>query len=69
MVWLNAVYHRRLFLQPCASVLHEVVQRVDCVQARTHMYPSSVGGFHAHPEPTSSLLQVHGFPTLTDGMP
>ena len=66
MVRLHAVYHRQLFLQPCASVLHEVVQRVDCVQARTRMYPSFVGGFHAHPEPTSSLLQGRGLPTLTD---
>ena len=68
MVRLHAVYHRRLFLQPCASVLHEVVQRVDCDQARTHKYPSLVGGFHAQPEPTSSLLQVHSLPTLIDGM-
>ena len=37
------------------AVLSEVEQRfVDCVQAQTHMYPSSVGGFHPHPEPNSS---------------
>ena len=28
MVRLHAVYHRWLFLQPCASALHEVVQRL-----------------------------------------
>jgi hypothetical protein len=27
------------------------------------------GGVYAHPEPTSSLLQVRGLPSLTDGMP
>jgi len=30
------------------------------------MHPSLVGGFHPNPEPTSSLFQVRGLPTLPD---
>jgi len=44
------------------SVLNEVKQRFDCVQAQTHMYPSLVGGFHSHPEPNSSPPSPKSYP-------
>ena len=44
------------------AVLNEVEQRIDCVQAQTHMYPSLVGGVHPHPEPNSSPPSPESYP-------
>ena len=44
------------------AVLSEVEQRFDCVQAQTHMYPSSVGGFRPHHEPNSSPPSPKSYP-------
>ena len=62
----NTNDHRPTNTRSCFSapeaVLNEVEQRIDCVQAQTHMYPSLVGGFHPHPEPNSSPPSPKSYP-------
>jgi len=69
MVRLNAVYPS-VIVSPalCISTSRGRSKSRLCSGSDSHV-SEFVGGFHAHPEPTSSLLQVHGLPTLTDGMP
>ena len=47
------------------AVLSEVVQRFDCVQAQTYMYPSLVGGFTLILN-RITLLQVQSHNHTTD---
>jgi hypothetical protein len=46
-----------------------MVQVHTAYHRRFHVYPGLVGDFHANTEPASSLLQVHGHSTQTDGLP
>ena len=62
----NTNDHRPTNTRSCFSapeaVLNEVEQRIDCVQAQTHMYPGLAGGFHSRPEPNSSPPNPKSYP-------